>query len=128
MRQVEEVLEVIGASDVPTIRVYNKADCVVSAGELRPSGAAKTWVSAKTGAGLPELITRIRAEAVGRPVIGRLRLGPEQSRLRAQLFAWRAVRREEVDAAGCSTLEVELSARRWRELEESEGLSREAGR
>jgi hypothetical protein len=50
-------------------------------------------------------------------------LQPEQSRLRAKLFAWRAVRRETVDAAGVSTLEVELTAERWQQLRATESLS-----
>lgn len=125
LRQVEGVLGLIGASDVPTVRVYNKVDRVQQAGELRLSNGAKISVSAKTGAGLPDLISRIRTEVVGRPVVRRVELGPEQSRIRAQLFAWRAVRREEVDAAGRWTMEVELSARRWRELRQLEGLSGE---
>lgn len=125
LRQVEDVLGLIGASDVPTVRVYNKVDRVQQAGELRLSNGAKISVSAKTGAGLPDLISRIRTEVVGRPVVRRVELGPEQSRIRAQLFAWRAVRREEVDAAGRWTMEVELSARRWRELRQLEGLSGE---
>jgi hypothetical protein len=42
------------------------------------------------------------------------------------LFDWDAVRSEEVDSLGRFTLEVELSARRWRELSEKEGLSRDS--
>jgi hypothetical protein len=71
------------------------------------------------------LLEAIREQVVGAPVAGRLRLEPAQSRIRAQLFDWDAVRSEEVDASGCLTLEVELSARRWRELSEKEGLSRD---
>jgi hypothetical protein len=68
----------------------------------------------------------IRAEVVGKPVAGQLRLEPAQNRIRAQLFDWNAVKSEEIDALGRFTLEVELSARRWRELSEKEGLSRES--
>jgi GTP-binding protein HflX len=124
-RQVEDVLEQIGASEVPTLRVYNKSDRTEPPGELEPSGSAKISVSARTGQGLPALVEAIRAEVVGSPVVGQLRLEPAQSRIRAKLFDWKAVRREEVDAAGCWTMEVELSARRWRELTELEGLSRD---
>ena len=125
LRQVEDVLEQIGASEVPTIRVYNKIDQVGNEMELGPVETAKIAVSARTGEGLPGLISAIRAQVVGSPVVGRLELGPEQSRIRAKLFDWKAVRSEKVDAAGRWTLEVELSARRWRELRELEGLSRD---
>lgn len=119
LRQVEHVLEEIGASDVPTIRVYNKTDKTINGeqAELGASRNAKILVSARTGAGLEGLKKAIRGEVYGSPVVGRLRLGPEQSRIRAKLFDWHAVRRERVDAAGGWDIEVELSARRWRELE-----------
>ncbi len=121
MRQVEEVLEQIGAADVPALRVYNKID------NLRNSQARiAPNVSARTGAGIDQLKREIRAQAVGAPVAGRLRLDPAQSRIRAKLFDWNAVRSEEVDSTGRLTLEVELSARRWRELSEMEGLPRDA--
>jgi hypothetical protein len=44
-------------------------------------------------------------------------LGPAESRLRAKLFDWHAVRGETIDADGVSTLDVELTAQRWRELQ-----------
>ena len=50
---------------------------------------------------------------------------PAQSRIRAQLFDWDAVKSEKIDSHGRFTLEVELSARRWRELSEKEGISRD---
>jgi GTPase len=118
-RQVEDVLEEIGASAVPTIRVYNKSDRAEAndRGELHAPQGAKILVSAKTGDGLPALKDAVRGEVFGFPVVGRLRLGPEQSRIRAKLFDWHAVRCEQVDAAGGWDIEVELTARRWRELE-----------
>ncbi len=125
MRQVEDVLGQIGASDADCIRVYNKLD---RAGErerreLAASESAKTGVSAKTGEGLEGLTDMIRTRLNGRPVRGRLRLGPEQSRVRAKLFDWQAVRHEAPDDAGGWTLDVELTARRWRELCRREGFS-----
>jgi GTP-binding protein HflX len=121
-RQVEVVLEQVGASEVPTVKVYNKIDRGAAQAEVCPELGAQIHVSARTGKGLEALVAEIRAQVVGRPRIRWLSLGPEQSRLRAQLFAWKAVRTEEFDAVGRSTMEVELSARRWRELEELEDL------
>ena len=54
---------------------------------------------------------------------GELTLRPEQSRLRAKLFGWHAVRGETVEEDGGSTLAVELPAQRWRQLRDEEGLS-----
>jgi GTP-binding protein HflX len=122
--QVEAVLEEIGAGEVPRIEVYNKLDRVpdgIDAG-LR-GGTGRISVSAATGRGLAGLIEVIHSTVLGGRVAGRLKLGPEHSRVRAKLFDWRAVRGETPDAAGGWTLEVELTARRWRELYTDEGLS-----
>jgi len=126
LRQVEDVLEQIGASEVPCIRVYNKLDKATDqrCRELVAAGSAKIWVSAITGDGLQRLTEAIRARVVGRLVARRLMLGPDQSRIRAKLFDWQAVRHEELNAAGGWTIDVELTARRWRELCRLEGLSK----
>ena len=125
VRQVQEVLAQIGASDVPVLEVYNKVDRATEPGEPPASDRAKLYVSAQTGAGIESLLHAIRARAVGAPVAGLLRLEPQQSRIRAQLFDWDAVKSESVDSHGRFMLEVELSARRWRELSEKEGISRD---
>ena len=124
-RQVEDVLAQIGASEVDCIRVYNKCD-QLSEAELAeyvgvPNG--KIRVSAIDGSGLPALLQSIRERIVGQSVARQLKLGPDQSRIRAKLFDWQAVRHEEPDAAGGWTIDVELPARRWRELCKREGLS-----
>jgi GTP-binding protein HflX len=126
-RQVETVLEEIGAGEVPRIEVYNKIDRAPAGlrGELDDDGRAH-WVSAVTGEGLPELRAAIRARLSGARVRKRLTLGPEQSRLRAQLFDWHAVRGETVDESGVSTLDVELSAHKWQELQSRERLPAES--
>ena len=123
-RQVETVLEQIGAAEVPCIRVYNKIDQAVSEFDraLGADGHAGLCVSAATGAGLPMLVDAIRAQVIGARVVGRLTLGPEQSRVRAKLFEWRAVRSELPEENGGWTIDVELTAQRWQELKRREGL------
>jgi GTP-binding protein HflX len=122
-RQVETVLEDVGAAEVPCLRVYNKLDQAPTEFAAEPdSEQAKLCVSAATGDGIPELRAAIRARLIGGRLVGELKLGPEQSRLRAKLFGWHAVRSETVDAEGNCTLEVELTAQRWQELRSKEGL------
>jgi GTPase len=125
-RQVEDVLATIGAAEVPMLHVYNKIDGISQAPELDGGIRPQIHVSARTGEGIEKLLQAIRAEVVGAPVAGQLRLEPAQNRIRAQLFDWHAVKSEQVDALGRFTLEGELSARRWRELSEKEGLSRDS--
>jgi GTP-binding protein HflX len=124
-RQVETVLEAVGAGVVPCLHVYNKVDKAPAdfAPEADVSEQGEVCVSAVSGTGIAALRNAIRARLAGARRVAQLRLGPEQSRLRAQLFDWRAVRSETVDAQGVSTLEVELTARRWQELLSSAGLS-----
>jgi GTP-binding protein HflX len=124
-RQVEFVLEGIGAAAVPCIQVYNKIDKVPSTAVRSLSGFSheKLWVSAETGEGLIDLKEAIRIQCLGRPVTGRLELGPGQSRLRSRLFDLRAVRAERAHESGGWTLDVELTTNRWQELRMQEGLS-----
>jgi GTP-binding protein HflX len=125
---VEAVLAEIGAADVPVLYVYNKIDRADEAlvNELRSRESDRIAVSARTGEGVPALLARIDAFVGGRRVVGRLRLDPTQSRIRAKLFEWRAVRDEVFDGTGSCTLQVDLTARRWRELCRVEGLSEES--
>ncbi len=122
--QVELVLESIGAADVPCIQVYNKTDKVpaVATRSMKGSKHTKVWVSATTSEGLTELTDEIRNQCLGPPITGRLKLGPDQSRLRARLFDLRAVRRECACESGGWVLDVELTTNRWDELRKQEEL------
>ncbi len=98
MAQVELVLTEIGAHEVPRLTVFNKID---KSDELLPqiqrdeNGVpVRAWVSAHTGAGLPELIAAI-AERVRQPHQQLdLDLPPEAGRLRARLYELQAVESE----------------------------------
>ena len=123
--QVEEVLESIGAGQVPRIQVYNKIDKDSAGSALTypgSNGAERLRVSALTGQGLDALADAMRDACVGATVARRLELGPRQSRLRARLFDLRAVTAERINEAGGWTLDVELSSRSWRQLCAQEGL------
>jgi len=124
-RQVEAVLEQIGAAEVPSLRVYNKVDRAPHDFVREFDGAeiTKRCVSAITGEGLTALKDAIRERVAGERVAGELHLRPEQSRLRARLFDWHVVRAETVEDDGGYTLAVDLPAQRWRQLREEEGLS-----
>jgi GTP-binding protein HflX len=78
-----------------------------------------------TGAGLAELRAAIRERVSGERFVGKLHLGPQQSRVRAKLFEWHAVRGETAGPDGGWTLAVELPAHRWRQLRDQEGLAAE---
>src|SRR6185503_3768578 len=124
-RQVEGVLAEIGAAEVPCLRVYNKLDRAPPdfVRELDGAEITKHCVSAVTGEGLVALREGIRARLAGARFAGEVRLRPDQSRLRARLFDWRAVRSETAEPDGGYTLAVDLPAQRWRQLRDEEGLS-----
>src|SRR5690606_7826317 len=92
-QQVQAVLDEIGAGEVPRVQVYNKLDLAPDETfrDLRDRGESAVSVSAVTGEGLPELRNVIRQLTLGDRVTGRVKLGPEQSRVRARLFDWKAV-------------------------------------
>jgi GTP-binding protein HflX len=114
-REVNAILAGIGAAQIPQIEVYNKIDLRAD-GEPRidfdSDGLPKrVWLSARDGAGV-DLLLRAMAQRLlefrqghgagnGMPVderptgngspFVRLRLQPNQGRLRAQLFEWNVV-------------------------------------
>jgi GTP-binding protein HflX len=91
--------------------------------EFDGASVTKHCVSAVTGEGLAALKEEVRTRVAGARVEGELRLRPDQSRLRARLFDWHAVRGETVEYDGGFTLAVDLPAQRWQQLRDEEGLS-----
>jgi GTP-binding protein HflX len=107
---VNEVLEEIGAGDVPQWTVFNKIDRIEGLEpriDIRDGEATQAWVSARAGAGLDALLEALGTHFAADLLVGRLTLGAADGRLRAQLHAMGAVRAETVDEAGWQ-LEVRL--------------------
>jgi GTP-binding protein HflX len=118
--QVREVLAEIGASDLPTILVFNKIDQLTPA-ERRAVLAADVWsagdgnamavaVSAVTGEGLDEL-----TEAIGRrlgvaPEPAKVVLPADDGKTRAWLYRMGAVLGEEITEDGRVALRVRADA------------------
>jgi len=92
--QVNEVLESIGAHELPQVEVYNKIDRTGDAARVeRDAGGrpVRVWLSAHTGAGV-DLLHAALHEALGSDLCHcRLRLPPAKGRARARLFAAGAV-------------------------------------
>ena len=112
-RQVDAVLEEIGAADVPTIKVLNKADLMHQNGspfleDECNRELARVVVSARDGTGLPALREALgRALGVAaRPVTVLLNSG--SGKLRARLYALGAVLAETVQEDGTLALRVRL--------------------
>ena len=54
---LDELIEELGAKQIPCLRVYNKSDLYF--GDIRPRGEDSVNISAKTGEGVNELLARI---------------------------------------------------------------------
>ncbi|OGT36335.1 MAG: GTPase HflX [Gammaproteobacteria bacterium RBG_16_51_14] len=112
IEQVNQVIKDIGAESIPQIEVYNKIDLhemINARTEISQTGPChRVWVSAKSGAGVEQLL-----ELVGK-VLGpklrtqRLCLPPSAGGLRARLFHLGAVRNEQERECGGWIIEVEL--------------------
>ncbi len=102
-RVVDQVLEEIGAGDLPQLRVMNKIDLIeaeprlVRDGEGRPT---QVWLSAATGAGLDLLREALGELLGGDRVQSELHLPLTAGRLHARLKAAGAIAGESVDEHG----------------------------
>lgn len=97
MAEVEHVLEQIGASDIPVIRVFNKIDRLDAAPRIDrgEDGAVEAvWISAATGRGL-DLLGQSVAERLARAVRRvRVQLPLAAGAARARLYAAGVVQAE----------------------------------
>lgn len=104
IEQVDAVLKEIGAGEIPQVLVFNKIDLLddgVQPHREQPvEGTGKVWVSARTGAGLDLLRAALAQRFAAQRLVGELRLGPVQARLRARLHALGAVSGERADEFG----------------------------
>jgi GTP-binding protein HflX len=129
IEQVEAVLEEIGAAEVPVLQVYNKIDRMEGSEpriDRDENGVPwRVWVSAVTGEGLDLLLAAI-SERLGEEMFhDRLKLGPRDGNLRAQLYAQGAVVQEEVDDQGEILLEVRLQMKDFKRILSRLGIRQE---
>jgi GTP-binding protein HflX len=122
--QVEDVLEEIGAGEVPIWRIYNKIDQLPDGddGATARFGGDALWLSAVTGAGLAELEQRLARHFTETMFRGWVSLPAASGRLRSRLFAEKAVESEQTGAAGVMHLRLNLPERSLRALLREAGL------
>lgn len=127
IEQVRAVLNEIGAEAVPCLQVFNKIDLREDETpriERDEHGAPmRVYVSARQALGLDLLRTAITE--LLRPGLAeqRLVLPPSAARLRARLFALKAVRAERLDAKGNSHLRVVMPPERLKGLYQEAGIT-----
>jgi GTP-binding protein HflX len=106
------VLAEIDAGDLPQLVVYNKIDLLEDSEpriERDDRGVPRAvWLSAASGGGCDLLIEAV-AERLGEQMVsGLLVTGPQQSRLRAQLYEINAVQSEQFRDNGDCELQLLL--------------------
>ncbi len=119
MEQVNEVLEAIGAAEVPVLLVYNKVDALAGGAaraDADEAGAAwRVWLSAHSGEGLDLLREELAHRFVGRLIRRRLCLPSSAGRLRARLHDLDAVITEQAVEEGWH-MDVEVEPDVWQRL------------
>ncbi len=114
LHEVNDVLQDIGAGDIPQLLVFNKTDrTTYEAGRCEWSEdglPVRVWVSAHTGDGLPELRAAISDVMVGSWVECELLLEPSEGALRAQLYELGAVESESAQEDGRMLISIKLSS------------------
>ena len=124
--EVNQVIDLIQASDVPQIEVYNKIDKYseqkvrIEHPESGPN--ARIWLSSLTGEGVQQLMTSIDQHVSQNIRPHFLNLPVTAGQLRAKLFEIGAVRHEDVNEQGGWTMEVELEEFRLNKLCEEASL------
>ena len=108
---VNGVLKELGIDQNRVIEVFNKIDQMQRPSRIdydetgRPS---RVWLSAKTGEGIELLLQALTEVVAADKIRAKLHLVPAQGRLRAQLFRFGNVLRDEVGDDGGWDMEVEL--------------------
>lgn len=127
-REVNAVLEALGAESVPQLLVYNKIDArgLAPRVERDDDGRARAvWLSAVTGEGLDLLHDAIAERVAAEQARGVIELSPAEGRLRARFYALGDVLEEHYTDSGRVQLTVELPRRALDRLYRHEGLAAE---
>ena len=114
--QVDEVLEEVGAGELPQLLVYNKIDRIEGAlarhdapdGIADPARRQRVWLSARDGTGLDLLTDVLGAQLGFTRIRGKVLLPPSAGRLHARLHALEAITAEQYTDEGWE-LEIDLA-------------------
>lgn len=127
IKEVNQVLRTIGASDIPIIEVYNKIDKSTNPEarcEYGDSGQVKkVWISAKNQLGLKLLTDCIANQVNEKKIVRDIKVSVRGGKLRATLWEWGAVTSECIDDEGSWLLQIVLSEARWNIFRRNSGFS-----
>jgi GTP-binding protein HflX len=126
--QVNNVIAEIGAEKVPQIEVMNKIDLggqMPHIEEGSGTNPTRIYVSAQNNLGLDLLLDYLGNYFAGHMFRGELTLQPKHARLRAKLYADKAIQQENITEEGNFSLTVAIDQRLLDQYLREEGLSPE---
>jgi GTP-binding protein HflX len=124
--QVNKVITEIGAEQVPQIEVMNKIDLGGQAPHIEEGDGitpTRIYVSARERLGLDMLLEYLGNYFAGQMFRGKLTLQPRHARLRAKLYADKAILEENITDEGNFCLNVSIDQRRLDQYLREESLS-----
>ncbi|HHH42982.1 MAG TPA: GTPase HflX [Gammaproteobacteria bacterium] len=119
VEQVNEVLEAIGADQVPQVLVYNKIDLSSEPARVvrdEQGRVTRLWCSAESGEGIPLLAQALGEFFLADQVQGWLQLPAAAGGLRASIYRTGRILQDIPDDAGGCWLEVRISRRELQAL------------
>ena len=122
VHDVQDILIEIGAGEIPTINVFNKADQGVHANVACMTGVR---VSALERTGFDELLAALGAHLGGITQLFEVHLPPSAGKLRAWLYGLGAVKDEHYETDGTATLCVDLNEGNLSRLRSTPGVDLE---
>lgn len=118
--QVNEVLEEIGAGEVPQLVICNKIDRLegIEAHIDRDEDGRpeRVWLSAQQGRGIDLLFNALTECLADNMVQYQLRIPPQQGKLRGALFGLNCIASEEYAEDGDWLVDVRMPAKDWQRL------------
>ena len=108
VKEVMKLIDELGLSDIPIVRVNNKSDKanLSNLDELSASKNDQVWISAQTEEGFDDLINSINTKLYGKEQKKWVSLFPELGWLRAELYSSGSVIEERTSDSGLIQLQI----------------------
>jgi GTP-binding protein HflX len=117
IESVNEVLQAIGAENVPQLEAYNKVDMLpyqkVGAEKIANRNIDKVWLSAHSGEGLDDLLETIKYFFLPARKLGSIKIDNNLITLRSQLYKNQLVINETYSDDGTSIIEYDMPISTW---------------
>ena len=124
VKEVMKLIDDLGLSDVPILRVNNKSDKanLSNLDQLSATKKNQVWISAQNEEGFEDLINAINSFLFGREQKKWVSLFPELGWLRAKLYSSGSVIEERTSASGLIQLQIKSNAPELEKLKLIDGF------